>query len=175
MAADGNITQCCMFRRRSTTVVALLSTHQPGENGTSTATGPSETRTSTVSGAGETGQCSATGSGKNNVCLRTVPVIVRGKGELDQIMTNALLVPGSNVTLCDVSLMDKLQLVGQPKQFSLATVNGESDSRKGSSCLCVSVGCRWTRKLCWIKSGQFILCIFLKAVHQLKTQLNGFI
>lgn len=29
MAADGNITQCCMFRRRSTTVVALLSTHQP--------------------------------------------------------------------------------------------------------------------------------------------------
>lgn len=146
-----------------------------GETGTSTASGPSKTRTSTVSGARETGQCSATCSGKNNVCLRTVPVIVRGKGELDQIMTNALLDPGSDVTLCDVSLMDKLQLVGQPKQFSLATVNGESDSRKGSSCLCVSAGCRWTRKLHWIKSGRLILCIFLKAVHQLKTQLNGLI
>ena len=147
-----------------------------GETGTSTASGPSKTRTSTVSGARETGQCSATCSGKNNVCLRTVPVIVRGKGELDQIMTNALLDPGSDVTLCDVSLMDKLQLVGQPKQFSLATVNGESDSQKGSSCLCVPAGCRWTRKLRWIKSGRLILCVFLKAVHQLKkTQLNGLI
>ena len=147
-----------------------------GETGTSTASGPSKTRTSTVSGARETGQCSATCSGKNNVCLRTVPVIVRGKGELDQIMTNALLDPGSDVTLCDVSLMDKLQLVGQPKQFSLATVNGESDSQKDSSCLCVPAGCRWTRKLRWIKSGRLILCVFLKAVHQLKkTQLNGLI
>ena len=147
-----------------------------GETGTSTASGPSETSTSTVSGAGEAGQCSTTGSGKNNVCLRIVPVIMRGKGELDQIMTNALLDPGSDVTLCDVSLMDKLQLVGQPKQFSLATVNGESDSQKGSSCLCVPAGCRWTRKLRWIKSGRLILCVFLKAVHQLKkTQLNGLI
>ena len=69
-----------------------------GETGTSTASGPSETRTSTVSGARETGQCTATCSGKNSVCLRIVPVIVRGKGALDQIMTNALLDPGSDVT-----------------------------------------------------------------------------
>ena len=101
MAADGNTTQCCIFGRRSTTVVALLSTHQPPRERLVRVLPvdlASETRTSTVSGAGETGQCSATGSGKNNVCLRIVPDIVRGKGELVQIMTNTLLDPGSDVT-----------------------------------------------------------------------------
>ena len=46
------------------------------------------------------------------------------------IVANALLDPGSDVTLCDVSLMEKLQVVGRPKEFSLATVNGASDARK---------------------------------------------
>ena len=42
-------------------------------------------------------------------------------------MANALLDPGSDVTLCDASL----QIVGRPKEFSLTTVNGASDTRKG--------------------------------------------
>ena len=112
--------------------------------------------------------------GEIELCLRIVPVIVRGKGELDQIMTNALLHPGSDVTLCDVSLMDKLQLVGQPSSFRWQLLMASQTAGKGSSCLCVSAGCRWTRKLRWIKSERLILCVFLKAVHQLKkTQLNG--
>ena len=44
---------------------------------------------------------------------------------------NALLDPGSDITLCDVSLMEKLQIVGRPTEFSLVTVNGASDTRKG--------------------------------------------
>ncbi|KAL9964892.1 hypothetical protein ACROYT_G028600 [Oculina patagonica] len=39
--------------------------------------------------------------------------------------------PGSDVTLCDVRLMEKLQVVGLPKEFSLVTVNGASETRMG--------------------------------------------
>lgn len=84
-----------------------------------------------VSGAGETGQCNATGTGKNTVCLRIVPVVVKGKGQDNEIVINALLDPGSDVTLCNVSLMKKLGLEGRPKELSLATVNGTSEIRKG--------------------------------------------
>ncbi|KAL9976464.1 hypothetical protein ACROYT_G013771 [Oculina patagonica] len=95
-----------------------------GETGTSAVT-------SAVSGSGETGQCSATDFGKKNVCLRIVPVVVKGKGQHNTIMTKALLDPGSDVTLCDMSLMEKLQVVGLPKEFSLVTVNGASETRMG--------------------------------------------
>ena len=54
-----------------------------------------------------------------------------GKGQHNTIVTNALLDPGSDVMLRDVSLMEKLQVVGRPKEFSLTTVNGASDTRKG--------------------------------------------
>ena len=87
--------------------------------------------TSIASGAGESGRCSATDSGKKNVCLRIVPVVVKGRGHKGEIVTNALLDPGSDVSLCDVGLMDKLGVVGRPKEFTLTTVNGTSDSQNG--------------------------------------------
>ncbi|KAL9984440.1 hypothetical protein ACROYT_G006731 [Oculina patagonica] len=106
-----------------------------GATGKSTISGAIETGTSAVTsavgGSGETGQCSATDSGKKNVCLRIVPVVVKGKGQHNTIMTIALLDPGSDVTLCDVSLMEKLQVDGHPKEFSLVTVNGASETRMG--------------------------------------------
>ena len=102
-----------------------------GETGTSTIRGAGEAGTRTVSGAGDTGRCGATESGKKNVCLRIIPVVVKGKDQDNTIVTNALLDPGSDVTLCDASLMEKLQVHGRPKEFSLATVNGASDARKG--------------------------------------------
>ena len=37
----------------------------------------------------------------------------------------------SEITLCDVSLMEKLQVDGCPKEFSLATVYGTSNTREG--------------------------------------------
>ena len=46
-------------------------------------------------------------------------------------MANPLLDTGLDIMLCDVSLTEKLQVVGYPKKFSLATVNGASDTRKG--------------------------------------------
>ena len=101
------------------------------ETGASTISGAGETGTSAVSGAGDAGRCGATDSGKKNVCLRIIPVVVTGKGQHNTIVTNALLDPGSDVTLCDVSLMEKLQVVGRPKEFSLTTVNCASDTRKG--------------------------------------------
>ena len=91
------------------------------ETGASTIGGTGETGTGTVSRAGDAGRCG----------LRIVPVVVKGMGQHNTIVANALLDPGSDVTLCDVSLMEKLQVVGRPKEFSLATVNGASDTRKG--------------------------------------------
>ncbi|PFX11376.1 hypothetical protein AWC38_SpisGene24930, partial [Stylophora pistillata] len=96
---------------------------------------PTDTRerngTSIVAGAGESGRCSKTESGKKTVRLRIVPVVVKGKDQDNAVVTNALLDPGSDVTLCDMSLMEKLQVIGRPKEFSLATVNGASNTPKG--------------------------------------------
>ena len=61
-----------------------------------------------ISGAGESGRCSATESGKRNVCLRIVPVVVKGQGQKGKIVANALLDPGSDVSLCDVGLLEYL-------------------------------------------------------------------
>ena len=87
------------------------------ETGASTISGAGETGTSVGSGAGDAGRCGATDSGKKNVCLRIIPVVVKGKGQQNTIVANALLDPGSDVTLCDVSLMEKLQVIGRPKEF----------------------------------------------------------
>lgn len=83
-----------------------------GEIGMSIVSGFSKIRMSIVSRVREIGQCSVICFGKNNVCLRIVLVIVRGKGEFDQIMINVLFDFGLDVILCDVSFMDKFQLVG---------------------------------------------------------------
>ena len=85
-----------------------------------------------VSRARESGRCRATGSGKKNVCLRIVPVVVKGQGRKGEIVTNASLDPRSDVSLCDVSLLEKLSVFGRPKEFTITTVNGASDSQMDS-------------------------------------------
>ena len=55
---------------------------------------------------------------------------MKGKDQHNTIVANVILDPGSSVTLCDVSQMEKLQVVGRPKKFSPETVNGVSDTRK---------------------------------------------
>lgn len=64
---------------------------------------------------------------------------MKGKGQQNTTVANALLDPCSDVTLCDVSLMEKLRVVGRPKEFSLTTINGASGTRKGFE-LSLSVG-----------------------------------
>ena len=84
-----------------------------------------------VSGAGDSGRCSALESGKKNVCLRIVSVVVKRQGQTGEIVTNALLDPGSDVSLCDAGLLEKLGVFGRSKEFTLTTVNGASDSQNG--------------------------------------------
>ena len=63
------------------------------------------------------------------VWLQVVPVKIWGNGQgLEE--TYALLDEGSNTTLCNEQLLDKLKVRGQKVQFSLATVNG-MEVRKG--------------------------------------------
>ena len=81
--------------------------------GTSLRREPAVTREKT--GAGDSVRCSATESGKKNVCLRIVPVVVKGQGQHSEIETNALLDPGSDVSLYDLGLMTKLGVDGSPK------------------------------------------------------------
>ena len=91
-----------------------------------------ETTPSRVNGAGATGQCRATGGEtRSRVCLRTIPVTVKGKDGEVEVETYALLDPGSDVSLCSVSLTDKLGIKGSPTKFSLTTVNGQLSERKG--------------------------------------------
>ena len=139
------------------------------ETGPSTTSVAGETGTSAVTGVGDTGRCDATGSGKKNVCLRVVPVVLKGKGQHNTIVANTLLDPGSDVTLYDVSLLEKLQVVGRPKEFSLATVNGAPDARKGFE-LSLSVrGLQMKEEVVLdIESGQWMRCVYLKVVYQPK-------
>jgi len=82
------------------------------ETGMSTISGAGETGMSAVRGAGDTGQCGATHSGKKDVCLRIAPVVVKGQGQHNTNVTNVLLDPGLDVTLCAVSLLKKLHVDG---------------------------------------------------------------
>ena len=95
---------------------------------------------------------------------------MKGKDQHNTIVANALLDPGSDVTLCDVSLMEKLQVVGRPKEFSLTTVNGASDTRKGFE-LSLSVrALQMKEEVVWIR------CVNLKVGHQpRKILLSGLI
>ncbi len=63
------------------------------------------------------------------VCLRVVPVKVHGPTE--QIETWALLDNGSDVTLCDRRLVDRLRLKGVEKRFLLTTLNKENNVNNG--------------------------------------------
>ena len=59
--------------------------------------------------------------------MRVIPVTVRG---IDEAHTYALLDDGSDVSLCDSSLVKRLGTTGVPTTFSLITVNqGTKESR----------------------------------------------
>ena len=69
------------------------------------------------------GHCSATGAGKSGVRLRVIPVKVRGINSLQEVETYALLDNGSDVTLCESSLIKQLGISGTPATFSLTTIS----------------------------------------------------
>jgi hypothetical protein len=77
------------------------------------------------------GNCGATGGSEKRVSLRIVPVTVKGKNSKNELETYALLDPGSDVSLCNAKLINKLGLQGNRTNFSLTTVNGQRTERKG--------------------------------------------
>ena len=56
------------------------------------------------------------------VALPIVPVYVRGNGQSDYILTNALLDSGSNKTFCSKSLLEQLNVKGKETTLSLETL-----------------------------------------------------
>ncbi|CAB3995709.1 nek6 si:ch211- NIMA (never in mitosis gene a)-related kinase 6 [Paramuricea clavata] len=76
------------------------------------------------------GVCSMTCSKRRDVCLRIVPVKV-GNPDGRKVETYALLDSGSEVSLCDRRLINKLGLDGVEKQFTLTTLNEEKQYRNG--------------------------------------------
>ena len=92
-----------------------------------------------TTGAGENVKATGESTGNNysnsshtnhyKVCLRIVPVKIQaGKKE---IKTWALLDEGSDVSLCDVSLVEELNIKGKKRQFELTTVNGVNSKKEG--------------------------------------------
>ena len=74
----------------------------------------------------QTGHCGATGTIKNRVCLRVIPVKVFGKDRSCEKITYAIRDEGSNTTLVKGSLVEELNLNGQPIDFTLTTMNNVS-------------------------------------------------
>ncbi|XP_071481344.1 uncharacterized protein [Diadema antillarum] len=71
-------------------------------------------------------------SGKSThlkVCLRVVPVRIHAGVKM--VETWALLDEGSDVSLCDASLVDELGLKGKRRKFELMTVNGAHTQKDG--------------------------------------------
>ena len=70
---------------------------------------------------------SATASGRKRVCLRVIPVRVQGlcNGRITE--TYALLDDGSDVSLCDQRLLEKLVLKGVSRQFTLTTLSNTEE------------------------------------------------
>ncbi|XP_063962490.1 uncharacterized protein LOC135155922 [Lytechinus pictus] len=64
------------------------------------------------------------------VCLRIIPVKVRNHGR--EIETWALLDGGSDVSLCDKRLAQKLGIKGDKKRFNLSTINQENKEMSGT-------------------------------------------
>ena len=91
---------------------------------------------------------------------------MKGKDQHNTIVANALLDPGSDVTLCDVSLMEKFQVVGRPKEFSLTTINDASDTQKGFE-LSLSVrGLQMKEEVVLDRVWTVDTLFYLKVVHQ---------
>ena len=72
-------------------------------------------------------QASATASGRKRVCLRVIPVRVQGLCNGWIIETYALLDDGSDVSLCDQRLLEKLGLKGISRQFTLTTLSNTEE------------------------------------------------
>ncbi|XP_033114327.1 uncharacterized protein LOC117114746 [Anneissia japonica] len=66
---------------------------------------------------------------RGKVCLRLLPVSVAGNGR--KVMTLALLDDGSEVTLCDHRLAQRLGITGRQKEFHMTTVGQENVKVKG--------------------------------------------
>jgi len=65
------------------------------------------------------------------VRLRTVPVKVQGKQPGQVVETHALLDNGSDVSLCDEKLIDKLGISRVQRHFSLTTQEKRNSQRSG--------------------------------------------
>lgn len=83
----------------------------------------------TTPDGGQSGCVNATAASMNRVCLRVVPVRVQGKDK--EIHTWALLDDGSDTSLCDIRLMDQLNLQGIERKFSLTTINEKHSEKTG--------------------------------------------
>lgn len=68
---------------------------------------------------------------EKRVCLRVVPVRVQGCGNSRIAETYALLDDGSDVSLCDLQLLEQLGLSGIERQFPLSTLNKEDHEQSG--------------------------------------------
>lgn len=62
---------------------------------------------------------------EKRVCLKVVPVLVQGCGNSRIAETYALLDDSSDVSLCDLQLLEQLGLSGVQRQFTLSTLNKE--------------------------------------------------
>ena len=82
-------------------------------------------------GAGSEGHCAAIGSDRPRVSLRIVPVRVSGVEGGREVETYAFLDDGSDTTLSLNGLVEELGLSGTPINYTLTTVNAESETRLG--------------------------------------------
>ena len=75
------------------------------------------------------GSCHSTINSSRKVCLRIVPVKIQAGGK--ETKTWALLDEGSDVSLCDASLVEELGLSGTNRQYDITTVNGTTTQIAG--------------------------------------------
>lgn len=68
---------------------------------------------------------------KKRICLPIVPVRVCGRNQSEMVETYALLDKGSDTSLCEKGLLERLKLRGVEKAFTLTTVEKEKSQRKG--------------------------------------------
>ena len=69
------------------------------------------------------GSLSETGAGHQRKSLSIVPVKVRGKGEINEVITYALLDNGSTASFCSEDLLSKLGVEAKKCHISLATIS----------------------------------------------------
>ena len=81
--------------------------------------------------AGTSGKCSAVVENRKKVSFRIVPVRVSNEDKTREIETYAFIDSGSDTTLCTKDLAKELELSGEPRQFTLTTLNSQNTSRSG--------------------------------------------